>query len=467
MKIALSPIDSIKPYSRNARVIPQAAVEKVALSLKEYGFQQPIVIDKEGVIIAGHTRLQAAQMLNMTQVPTVTAETLTPAQVKAYRLMDNRSHQESHWEDQLLGEEMVDLLKDGIDLTLTGFDLNEIDDLLYQPLEDEPQKVEKATYGLFTQEQIIGEAFKVFRERGYPYPCMDLFEMMIELNKLKAMPKDALERSSLGYGIADSYHNHRFEASAIGMRSPVEGFKDDKALKKVLKIHLESTGNLEYKKLGFMSLVNGVQECANFRPAYAKLIIDTWCAEGGALFDSSTGYGGRLVGFLASHAGTYIGTDPNVPTYQANLAIANDLGAHKDVILYNSPIEDLDVSKHVNTIDLCFTSPPYFVKEQYSQDDTQSCVRYKTYEAWREGFLRPMLTKQFLVMRKGARNIVNIEDVTVKGKTYPLVADTIAIAKEIGFIYEKTDKFSLPTPNIVCGREDDEERFESVLVFRK
>jgi len=110
------------PYARNARVIPDSAVGKVAASIKEFGFKQPIVVDGEGVIIAGHTRLLAAERLGLETVPVLVADDLTPAQVKAYRLADNRTGQEATWDMELLGIELEDLAGLDIDLSLTGFD---------------------------------------------------------------------------------------------------------------------------------------------------------------------------------------------------------------------------------------------------------------------------------------------------------------------------------------------------------
>jgi len=127
------PIDRPIPYARNSRKIPQRAIDKVAASIKEFGFRQAIVVDKHGVIICGHTRWLAAKKLGLREVPVHVAENLTPAQVKAYRLMDNRSHQETDWDLELLGPELEDLKGLDFDLALTGFDERELEDLLADP----------------------------------------------------------------------------------------------------------------------------------------------------------------------------------------------------------------------------------------------------------------------------------------------------------------------------------------------
>ena len=133
------PLEKIIPYARNARKIPQEAVDKVAASIQEFGWRQPIAVDRNGVIICGHVRWRAAQKLGLTMVPVHVAINLTPAQVRAYRLMDNRSHEETTWDEDLLGLELLDLKELGFDLDLTGFNLHEIDELdhrLLHPVSD-------------------------------------------------------------------------------------------------------------------------------------------------------------------------------------------------------------------------------------------------------------------------------------------------------------------------------------------
>src|SRR5271169_559398 len=127
LKVSMWPIDRPIPYARNSRKIPERAIDKVAASIQEYGWQQCIVVDKEGVIICGHCRLLAAKKLGLQEVPVHVADNLTPAQVKAYRLMDNRSHEDTDWDLDLLGPELEDLVGFDFDLSLTGFDQHEID----------------------------------------------------------------------------------------------------------------------------------------------------------------------------------------------------------------------------------------------------------------------------------------------------------------------------------------------------
>lgn len=129
MRIETWPIDRPKPYPKNPRKIPDGAVDKVAASIREFGFRQPVVVDKKGVVIVGHTRLLAARKLGLEEIPVHVAEGLSKAQVRAYRLADNRTNQEAAWDDDLLGSELFDLKGLEFDLDLTGFGGDEIDRL--------------------------------------------------------------------------------------------------------------------------------------------------------------------------------------------------------------------------------------------------------------------------------------------------------------------------------------------------
>ena len=128
MNIETISITEIKPYENNPRKISDKAVDKVALSLKEFGWQQPIVVDENNIIIAGHTRHKAAEKLGFREVPVFKAVGLSEEKVKAYRFMDNRSHEETAWDWDLAVKEISELIdKNQIDEQLLGFYEGEFD----------------------------------------------------------------------------------------------------------------------------------------------------------------------------------------------------------------------------------------------------------------------------------------------------------------------------------------------------
>tara|TARA_R110000868_G_scaffold405259_1_gene684522 strand:+ start:967 stop:1587 length:621 start_codon:yes stop_codon:yes gene_type:complete len=127
MKVELKDINLITPYENNPR--RKRDIEKVAKSINEFGWQQPIVIDKNNVIIVGHSRYEAAKMLEYKSVPVVIAD-LTPEKAKAYRIADNKTNEYSSWDFTILHEEFSDLLKTNYDLDKLGFEKHELDSII-------------------------------------------------------------------------------------------------------------------------------------------------------------------------------------------------------------------------------------------------------------------------------------------------------------------------------------------------
>lgn len=129
-------ISDIKPYENNPRN-NDIAVDKVAESIKEFGFKVPIIVDKDTVIIAGHTRYKAAKKLGLKEIPIIKAEDLAPEQVQAFRIMDNKSSEMASWNYEALLKEIEELKLEDYTLELTGFELNEVESLFdeYNPKE--------------------------------------------------------------------------------------------------------------------------------------------------------------------------------------------------------------------------------------------------------------------------------------------------------------------------------------------
>ena len=119
MKITIKKLSEIKPYEKNPRKNDES-VKYVAQSIKEFGFKVPIVIDRDGIIIAGHTRFKAGKKLNLKEVPCIVADDLTQEQIKAFRLADNKVSEKSEWDFNLLAVELNDILD--IDMEQLGFD---------------------------------------------------------------------------------------------------------------------------------------------------------------------------------------------------------------------------------------------------------------------------------------------------------------------------------------------------------
>lgn len=125
MDIKLVPVQAIKPYEKNPRK-NDAAVEKVAASIQEFGFRVPVVLDKNNEIVAGHTRYKAAIKIGLNEIPCLIADDLTEEQIKAYRLVDNKTQELSSWDFSLLMDELTAI--DALDMSEFGFAKREEDE---------------------------------------------------------------------------------------------------------------------------------------------------------------------------------------------------------------------------------------------------------------------------------------------------------------------------------------------------
>ena len=138
LEIKYIPINDIKPYKNNPR-LNEEAIPYVMNSIKEFGFKNPIILDKNNVIVAGHTRLESAKRLDMKEVPVIYADDLTKEQIKAFRLADNKVSEKSMWDYTKLDEELDDILN--IDMSL--FDFENIEETNLDDFFEDNNKKEK------------------------------------------------------------------------------------------------------------------------------------------------------------------------------------------------------------------------------------------------------------------------------------------------------------------------------------
>ena len=154
MDVISMAISDIKPYPNNPRKNDDA-VTATANSIKEFGWQQPIIVDKDNIIIAGHTRYKAAKQLNMDKVPVVVAKNLSKEQVKAYRLADNKTGEIADWDSEFLEDELANI----IDFDMEDFGFEQIknnvniDDIFFD--DEEQQKKDNAFYLKWENKKVV------------------------------------------------------------------------------------------------------------------------------------------------------------------------------------------------------------------------------------------------------------------------------------------------------------------------
>jgi hypothetical protein len=461
-------VASLKRYPRNPRRGDVAALRD---SLERNGQYRPIVVNaRTREVLAGNHTLDAARELSWSQIAAtyVDVDDDTAARIV---LADNRANDLATYDDA----ELVQLLESLPSLDGTLYEHDDLEALLAsleQPEQsdaldtDDEQPRERYSYGVFEREQIVDAAFAHYRATGFPYRSAPLFECLLEVNALHAMSTDALLRSDVGYRTADTYHAHRWAAHVESKRNALDNFASDKylrvAIEHTLEHHMGFTPGTFPRVLG---ITRGAQAVSNFRPGFALHLLRRFAPDDAVVLDASTGYGGRLVGFLASHCSTYIGFDPARETHDANVRLVADLcPSSKRVELTCTPAEDVDVELVRERCDVAFTSPPYFAKERYSDDATQSFRRYPDAEQWREQFLVPLLALQHAALKPGAVSLLNIADVDVAGAHVPLVEWALEAARRACFDVESVERYPLQRR---WGPQDDVVATEPVIVLRK
>lgn len=187
MNIIEKSITEVKPYEKNPRKNDQS-VDKVANSIKEFGFKVPIVVDKNNIIVCGHTRYKAAKKLGLSVVPCVVADDLTEEQIKAYRLADNKVGEDSLWDMDLLSEELGDILD--LDMTEFGFEL----------LEDEPEEVVEDDFEAELPEEPKAKLGDIYQLGNHRLMCGDSTSVD-DIDKLLNGNKVVLYLSDPPYGV--------------------------------------------------------------------------------------------------------------------------------------------------------------------------------------------------------------------------------------------------------------------------
>jgi DNA modification methylase len=220
MKIEIADINSIQPYINNPRKLKDSAIEKVAKSIKEFGFRQPIVVDTNRIIVVGHTRYRASKKLGLKEVPITIAENLTQEQINAYRIADNRTNEEAEWDLELLKTEIKELELADFNLDLTGFDEDQLNNMLFeekQGLTDEDEVPE-------APEEPITKLGDIWKLGNHRLMCGDStkeddVKKLINNNKIDLIYTDP------PYGINEK--GDRSNRSGLTEGNNLKDFKDD------------------------------------------------------------------------------------------------------------------------------------------------------------------------------------------------------------------------------------------------
>jgi len=313
--------------------------------------------------------------------------------------------------------------------------------------------------------------FDYYRRNGFPHYTIREDEKHDHMRKLQKFDVDTIFidnqiiQTMHALRMAWTYFPHFWEIKCgNAKRTPMETFLDDKRFKSVIRKcwnwclnYTEGVNSVfhENRLRQSLKIYTGTQAVSNFRPTAAKLIYEKF--GGDTIWDMSCGWGGRLIGFLASSRKKYIGTEPSSLTFEGLQKIKKDFSyLKKSVELHKLGSEEFVPDK--NSLDLCFTSPPYFDTEKYSDEVTQSYIKYPTKEEWVNGFLRKTIENCYRGLKDGKHMLINIAN-TPKYKF--IEEETQRIAKELGFVQNDTVQLTLSS---VMGAGY---KYEPIFVFKK
>lgn len=323
---------------------------------------------------------------------------------------------------------------------------NSISRLTSDKVDKENIFVNRKVWNKYSEEEMneyIDRVFMHYRQQGFPYYSTDKNFRDKEFNKLKNFNLDRVEikrdnkiyysQVMHGLSLCWSYFPHSWEIACNGFRlTPMKAFKDDDIFKKVIIKRIKMGDYISDSGIRKMlKIYSGVQSVSNFRPSVAGAIYNRFIkSESDKILDMSSGFGGRLFGFIISKAKNYIGLEPSQKTYTGLEEIKEDYGKDKNIELIKIGSEDYIPEK--NSLDLCFTSPPYFNNEMYSDELTQSYIKYPDKNSWIEYFLKRTFENCYYGLKRDKFMLINIANV----KSFKnLEAESIRVAKEVGFEY--------------------------------
>jgi len=317
--------------------------------------------------------------------------------------------------------------------------------------------------------------FNYYRRHGFPHYTIRDDEKHDHMRKMQRFDVNGIFKDNKivqtmhGLRLAWTYFPYFWEIICGNAKySPMEIYLDDKKFKSTIRKcwswnlkHFKGEENLDKNKFHenrlrqSIKIYSGTQAVSNFRPTAAKLIYEKF--GGDVIWDMSCGWGGRLIGFLASSRPKYIGTEPSSRAFEGLKNIKKDFNyLTKSVELHKLGSEVFEPDKE--SLDLCFTSPPYFDTEKYSDEETQSFKKYPTKEEWVNGFLYKTIRNCYNGLKGNKYMLINIAN-TPKYKF--IEEDTIRIATELGFKQEQTIELTLSS---IMGAGY---KYEPIFVFKK
>ena len=329
------------------------------------------------------------------------------------------------------------------------------------------------------KKEIVEILFQYYRKNGFPYVHLNEEQREERLKRvIKAknilLDNNTLQFNAQGLDLANSYHPHMMTAYySRGEKSPYQTFSDDDSLRDCINRWMELEKNPSPTGIRrILKTRDRTKAVSNHRPTIAKYIYDKYVPENGSVLDPCAGYGGRLIGCIASNKNIlYHGIDPNSETAIGNMKIAGEFNKQYDMFgerIYKYRYRfDLDCAEKVMPLlndkyDLVFSSSPYFDVEIYSDNLNQSSSQYPEYQKWLENFLYIIVNESIRLLKENGRIILNIKN-TPK---YKMADDLCKYCELKGLILEEIYQMRLSNSDYNLSK-GNVFHTEPIFVFKK
>jgi DNA modification methylase len=456
-QIVTAAVDVLIPYANNARTHSDAQVAQIAASVREFGWTNPILVDGQNGIIAGHGRLAAARKLGLTEVPVILLDHLSDAQKKALIIADNKLASNAGWDDELLRLELGDLQEMGFDATLTGFSTDELEKFLSQvenDFETKPSNGNLADRFLISPFSVLNAREGWWQNRKHAWISLGI-------------------NSEVGRGEEETKSNNATGGLLIQSWTAHPDFYPQKT-KKEQELGIELTTS-EFLANHFVAPTNGayVSGTSIFDPVLCELSYIWFSPVGGLILDPFAG--GSVRGIVASKLNRqYIGHELRQEQVNANReqgsVICVDSTTPPAWICGDS--RKIDVTCKDVQADFLFSCPPYADLEVYSADPKD--LSTLSYSEFKQAYFEIIKKSCSLLKNDRFACFVVGEVRDKKGNYYNFVGDTIQAFEEAGLHYYNeailiTAVGSLP---IRAGKQFSASRklgktHQNVLVFVK
>lgn len=326
-----------------------------------------------------------------------------------------------------------------------------------------------------TQEEWINRAFLYWRKKGFPYYDLSSEDIYNDFRTValakpsNVFKKNELRSSKTGLRLANFFHPQMWEVRVSNCRSPLECFNNDGTLKGCVRKALTIWPNRYSVNASCMRRIlktyRHTSGVSNFRPTAAKAIYDKYSTVGDKILDFSAGYGGRLLGCLPLNR-EYLGIDPCKEQVDGLRAMIKMLSKHPLRLARACIVQGAaeKVIQHLDnkSIDLIFSSPPYFNQEKYCLDHSQSYIKYPDYEMWLIQFLDKIFQLCYAKLKSKRYFVLNIANI----KNFPLADDALRIGKKY-FQHRRTIQMQLSNVPYKRLRSSQLYKYEPIYIFYK